>query len=65
MLYNFEGSTGLSARLHPAAHAQLSPEDVAIWQSELLSISMVWGLLDPALRAAAASKFRLCSYPMP
>lgn len=34
VLYNFQGSTSLPARLHPAAHAQLSPEDVAIWQSE-------------------------------
>lgn len=36
MLYNFEGSTGLSARLHPAAQAKLSAEDAAIWQSEPL-----------------------------
>ena len=34
VLYNFEGSTGLSARLHPAAQAKLSAEDAAIWQSE-------------------------------
>jgi hypothetical protein len=34
VLYNFEGSTGLSARLHPAAQAKLSAEDAAIWQSK-------------------------------
>ena len=32
-LFNFEGSAALTSRLHPATHAQLSPDDVAIWQS--------------------------------
>lgn len=34
-LFSFEANTALTSRLHPATHAQLSPEDVAIWQSEL------------------------------
>ena len=32
-LFNFEGSAALTSRLHPATHAHLSPDDVAIWQS--------------------------------
>lgn len=32
-LFSFEANTALTSRLHPATHAQLSPDDVAIWQS--------------------------------
>ena len=58
MLYNFEGSTGLSARLHPAAQAKLSAEDAAIWQSEPRCPACQTATLRcvPFLAAAPAAK---------
>ena len=32
----FDSSGGSSLRLHPATNVQLSPEDIAVWQSSLL-----------------------------
>ena len=49
-VYGFEASSGLTSRLHPAAHAQLTADDVAIWQSAASS---------RPLDAAAAFHMRL------